>query len=76
MAKAPTPHSIAAQLTVPERVLLFCLASNTDWSKVTTHAATRHLLVRNLIDREHAGSYRLTEQGRAVLDALVRPAGE
>jgi hypothetical protein len=28
---APTPQSIAAGLTVPERILLFCLASNTDW---------------------------------------------
>ena len=30
MAKAPTPETIAAELTVPERVLLFCLASDTN----------------------------------------------
>jgi hypothetical protein len=29
MAKAPTTETIAAELTVPERVLLFCLASDT-----------------------------------------------
>lgn len=33
MAKTPTPETIAAELTVPERALLFCLASNTDWAK-------------------------------------------
>jgi hypothetical protein len=33
MAKAPTPEAIAAELTVPERVLLFCLASDTNWVK-------------------------------------------
>jgi len=33
MAKAPTPDTIAAELTVLERVLLFCLASGTDWVK-------------------------------------------
>jgi len=30
MAKAPTTETIAAELTVPERVLLFCLASDTN----------------------------------------------
>jgi hypothetical protein len=29
MAKPPTSETIAAELTVPERVLLFCLASGT-----------------------------------------------
>jgi hypothetical protein len=32
MAKPPTEAS-AAELTVPERVLLFCLASDTNWVK-------------------------------------------
>jgi signal transduction histidine kinase len=31
MAKAHTTETIAAELTVPERVLLLCLASGTDW---------------------------------------------
>jgi hypothetical protein len=31
MAKL-TPETIAAELTVPERMLLFCLASGTDWA--------------------------------------------
>jgi hypothetical protein len=33
MARAPTAQSIAAALTVPERLLLFCLASDTDWQR-------------------------------------------
>jgi hypothetical protein len=31
-ARAPTTDTIAAELTVPERVLLFCLASDTNWA--------------------------------------------
>jgi len=33
MAKTPTTEMIAAEFTVPERVLLFCLASGTNWVK-------------------------------------------
>ena len=73
---APTPHSIAADLSVPERVLLFCLASRTDWTRAgVTHAAVRHMVVRNLVERGPASNrYVLTEQGRAVLDALLHGA--
>jgi hypothetical protein len=73
MVKAPTPHSIAAALTVPERVLLFCLASDTDWVKAgVTHATAQRMMVRDLIEREHAASFRLTDQGRAMLAALLK----
>jgi hypothetical protein len=44
MAKAPTTDTIAAELTVPERVLLFCLASGTDWVKAgAIHATAQQL---------------------------------
>jgi hypothetical protein len=47
MAKAPTTEQIAAELTVPERVLLFCLASDTDWVKAgVSHSIAQHMLVR------------------------------
>jgi hypothetical protein len=73
MAKAPTPDTIAAGLSVPERVLLFCLASDTDWLKASVSPVTvRHMLVRNLVERNHAGQLALTEQGRAVLAALLK----
>jgi hypothetical protein len=48
MAKAPTTDTIAAELTVPERVLLFCLAFGTDWVKTGVPVITvQHLLFRN-----------------------------
>jgi hypothetical protein len=43
-------------LTIPERLLLFCLASNTDWQAASiTHATAQHMMVRGLIER-HCGS--------------------
>jgi len=65
--------TVAAALTVPERVLLFCLASDTDWQKAgVTHATAQDVMVRGLIDRGGAaGAYVLTDQGRAVLAALL-----
>jgi hypothetical protein len=52
MAKHPTPESIAADLTAFERVLLFCLASNTDWTKAgVRHVTAQTMLVRRLIER-------------------------
>jgi hypothetical protein len=73
MAKPRSESAIAAELTVPERVLLFCLASGTDWVKAgVTHATAQHLLVRNLVERDQASGFVLTDQGRAVLAALLR----
>jgi hypothetical protein len=73
MAKAPTTDAIAAELTVPERVLLFCLASSTDWLQAGVPTVTvQHLLVRNLVERNHAAQLMLTGHGRAVLDALLK----
>jgi hypothetical protein len=76
MAK-PTPASIAADLTVPERILLFCLASDTDWQAASiTHATAQHMMVRGLIERDRgAPRYTLTDQGRAVLAAVLAKAG-
>jgi hypothetical protein len=72
MAK-PTAESIAAALTVPERLLLFCLASNTDWQSGITHATAQHLMIRGLIERDQAATrYALTEERRAVLAALLK----
>jgi hypothetical protein len=39
------PKSITAQLTVPERVLLFCLASDTDWVKAGVTPPAQVMLV-------------------------------
>jgi hypothetical protein len=51
-AKTPTADSSAAALTVPERLLLFCLASGTDWQAASiTHATAQQMMVRGLIKR-------------------------
>lgn len=75
-AKAPT--SIAVGLTTPEHLLLFCLASGADWQAANIAQATaRQMTIRGLIERETgATSYRLTDQGRAVLDALQAGASD
>jgi hypothetical protein len=45
-------------------VPLFCPASDTDWAKAgVTHAMIQHLLLRNLLERDHAGHSALTDQG-------------
>jgi hypothetical protein len=47
MAKAPATDTIAAELTVQARVLLFCLASDTDWFKAgVAPSIAQHMLVR------------------------------
>jgi hypothetical protein len=73
MAAKRTAKSIAAKLTVPERLLLFCLASDTDWQAASiTHATAQHMMVRGLIERDRAATrYALTDQGRAVLGKLL-----
>jgi hypothetical protein len=74
MAKRPTPERLAADLSVPERVLLFCLASGTDWVRAgVTRETAQHLLIRNLIDRDPGSSeFVITPEGRAALAALLK----
>ena len=63
----------AADLTIPERVLLFCLASDTDWFKAgVTPTTTKKMLVKGLLERDEAGQLALTDQGRAALKSLLR----
>ena len=70
MANQP-PEPIAPELTVPERLLLFCLASDTDWQKAgIRHATAQHMMVRSLIERTTATHFALTDQCRAVLAVL------
>jgi hypothetical protein len=72
MAKMPTAQSIAAELTVPERLLLFCLASDMDWQAAgITHATAQYMMVRGPIERRAAARYALTDQGRAVLAVML-----
>jgi hypothetical protein len=72
--KPPSPRTIAAHLTVSQRVLLFCVATDTDWTVAgVTQATVRNMRARKLVDRDPAGHLVLTERGRMVFDVLVRP---
>ena len=74
---ARKPGSIASDLRAPERVMLFCLASGTPWEQVgVTYATPQHLLLKNLIDRDHGARFKLTPLGRDVLAALLKPPVE
>jgi hypothetical protein len=75
MAKLPKlddPQVQAATLRIPERILLFCIASKTDWEHAgITGATVTAMVIRGLIERDAAGELALTKQGRAVLAALL-----
>jgi hypothetical protein len=63
---------IAADLSTQERILLFCIASGTEWTEAGVTGKTETaMVVRGLIDRDAAGRLVLTPDGRRVLDALL-----
>jgi hypothetical protein len=58
--------------SVPERVLLFCVASGTEWAQAgVTGATATAMLVRGLVEHDALGRLELTPRGRTVLDALL-----
>jgi hypothetical protein len=60
------------ELTVSERVLLFCVASGTDWERAgITGSMVTAMIVRGLIQRGPDGQLSLTKRGRAVLEELI-----
>jgi hypothetical protein len=65
----PTADAAPA-LSIPERILLFCVASGTDWEHAgITGTTVTAMIVRGLIQRDPAGRPWLTKEGRAVLAA-------
>jgi hypothetical protein len=56
----------------PERLLLFCVASHTEWERAgITGAEVTGMVIKGLIGREPTGQLYLTKQRRAaVLGAL------
>ena len=74
------PDSSAAQgqvLSIPARLLLFCVASRTEWERAgITRATITTMVVRGLIERDVAGGLTITKQGRAVLAALLMEEDE
>jgi hypothetical protein len=69
-----TPESIAAGLTVPERILLLCIDSRTDWQKVSrvTGATVSAMIVQGLVERDVVGRLTLTAEGRATVAVLLK----
>jgi hypothetical protein len=53
--------AISESLSAPERALLFCVSSGTEWVRVgITLAVVQHMIVRNLVQRDAAGRLGLT----------------
>jgi hypothetical protein len=73
MANPATQESIAADLSATERVLLFCIGSDTDWQKFVPYATAQQMMIRGLLNRDDSG-FTLTDQGRAVLETLMMRA--
>jgi hypothetical protein len=77
MACAAAPYLARVEgrmpsLGVPERVLLFCVASYTDWQKAgITGATITAMVVKGLLERDAVGTLTLTDRGRAVLQAML-----
>ena len=62
----------AAPLSVRERMLLFCVASATDWQWAgITSDTVACLVVRGLLVRDERGRLMLTDRGRNALRALL-----
>jgi hypothetical protein len=54
------------------RLLLFCLASGTEWAQAgVTGAVTTMMLVRGLVERDRAGGLKMTHQGHEVFKVLI-----
>jgi hypothetical protein len=78
MSKRPAKAraDAAPALSIPERILLFCVASGTDWEHAgVTGATVTATIVRGLIQRDPAGRLWLTKEGRAILAALAKGGG-
>jgi hypothetical protein len=72
MIKRPTQEPTASDLGVRERVLLFCVASGTDWQRAgVTGEMVTGMIVRGLVVRDAFGRLALTGRGRAVLRGLM-----
>jgi len=65
MSKRPAKADAPPALNIPERLLLFCVASGTDWEHSgITGAHVTSIVVKGLIAREPTGGLYLTKEGR------------
>ena len=72
MAKLTTPAQTAEALSVPERLLLLCVAAGIDFkhAKIVERFATE-AVVKALIKLDTGGQLALTDRGRAVLRTML-----
>jgi hypothetical protein len=72
VAKLTTPAQTAEALSVPERLLLLCVASGIDFkhAKIAERVAIE-VVVKGLMNRNTGGVLILTDRGRAVLRAML-----
>jgi hypothetical protein len=72
MAKLMRPADEAQALSVRERVLLLCVASETNWVQAgIAGEIVTAMIVKGLIERDAAGQLSLTDRGRAVVRAML-----
>jgi hypothetical protein len=71
--KAPRKRkNITAGLSVPESLLLFCIASSTSWQEAGITGETLTTMeLKGLIQRNTVGRLSLTAGGRVALRALL-----
>ena len=58
-------------LSVAERVLLCCIASDTDPIEAGVSSATQVMILKNLLERDQRGHLVITEFGCLVLRSLI-----
>ena len=58
-------------LSVAERVLLFCVTSDTDPIKAGVSSATQVMILKNLLERDQEGHLVITDFGLRVLKSLI-----
>jgi hypothetical protein len=72
MAKLKMPSDAAKALTVPERLLLLCVAAGIDFKHAKiAEKVVIEVVVKGLIERDAGGHLALTDRGRVVLRAML-----
>jgi hypothetical protein len=78
MPRKSKPAAIlgVASLSVAERVLLFCVASDTDAIEAGVSSATQVMILKNLLERHQEGQLAITDFGHCVLKSLINLKGD
>ena len=77
MARKSGPANVASPLTVDERLLLLCAATNTSLTSARiSGTVVAPMVVKDLVARVPGGTgVVLTPRGRAVLQVLLKESG-